>query len=90
MDCAKGHVFLCVNDIESRKWASSLVGTRKVLKVSNSESTSINQSIGRSVNETRESVIESELFSLLPDDHSVIIWKDGHYIKAEACYYLDQ
>lgn len=87
MDCAKAHVFLSINDPDTREWASRLIGTRKVLKIGNSQNHSKTESSGKSVSETREKIFEPEAFSLLPDDHSVIIWKSGHYIKGESCYY---
>jgi type IV secretory pathway TraG/TraD family ATPase VirD4 len=90
MDCAKAHCFLSINDPDTRSWASKLIGTRKVLKVSNSLNHSNSPTNGESVTEARENVFEPEAFSLLPDDHSVIIWKSGHYIKGKTCYYKDK
>lgn len=89
MDCAKAHVFLSVNDPDTRDWASRLIGTRKVLKVSTSHSKGTTETFSRSVSEDRANIFEPTAFSLLPDDHSVIIWKEGHYIKAKGCYYKD-
>ena len=87
MDCAKAHCFLSINDPDTRDWASRLIGTRKVLKVGNALSRSRTETDSRSVSEAREKIYEPEAFSLLPDDHSVVIWRSGHYVKGETCYY---
>ena len=87
MDCAKAHCFLSINDPDTRDWASRLIGTHKVLKIGNSQSHSTTETNSKTVSEAREKIFEPEAFSLLPDDHSVIIWKSGHFIKGETCYY---
>ena len=87
MDCAKAHCFLSINDPDTRDWASRLIGTHKVLKVGFSQNYNTEETNSKSITEIREKIFEPEAFSLLPDDHSVIIWKSGHFIKGETCYY---
>ena len=89
MDCAKGHCFLSVNDPDTRKWASRLIGAKKELRIGNSLSQSKQNSSGKSVSEVRENIYDPEEFSLLPDKHEVIIWLSGHHIKGKTCYYLE-
>jgi hypothetical protein len=63
--------------------------TKKVLKISNNDTKSKNHSTGRTVSEAEEPIIKPEEFSLLPKDHSVIVLKEGHFIKGTTCYYKD-
>ncbi len=88
MDCVKVHCFLSIMDPDTRDWASRLIGTRKILKISNSEQQTQNGSAGRSVSEAREKIFEPEAFGDLPNDDSLIIYYKGKYIKAEKTYYF--
>lgn len=88
MDCTKAHCFLSIMDPDTRDWASRLIGTKKCLKVSNSEQNSKNSSSGISITETREKIYEPESFGNLPNEDAVIIYYKGKYIKAEKTYYF--
>lgn len=88
MDCVKSHCFLSIMDPDTRKWASDLIGTKKVLKVSNSEQKSENTSSSRSITEAREYVFEPEEFGDLPNKDELIIYFKGKYIKAKKTYYF--
>lgn len=88
MDCVKVNCFLSIMDPDTRDWASRLIGTRKVLKISNSEQHSQNGTSGRSVTEAREKVFEPEEFGDLPNTDELIIYYKGKYIKAEKTYYF--
>ena len=88
MDCVKVNCFLSVMDPDTRDWASRLIGTRKVLKISNSEQQTQNGTVGRSVSETREKIFEPESFGDLPNTDELVIYYKGKYIKAEKTYYF--
>lgn len=88
MDCVKVNCFLSIMDPDTRDWASRLIGTRKVLKISNSEQQTQNGTSGRSVSEAREKVFEPEEFGDLPNADELIIYYKGKYIKAEKTYYF--
>lgn len=88
MDCVKVNCFLSIMDPDTRDWASRLIGTKKVLKISNSEQQSQNGSSGRSVTEAREKVFEPEEFGNLPNTNELIIYYNGKYIRAEKTYYF--
>lgn len=88
MDCVKVHAFLSIMDPDTRDWASRLIGTRKVLKLTNSISSNQDKTASRSATEAREKCFEPESFGLLPDDDSLIIYYFGHYIKAQKTYYF--
>lgn len=91
MDCTKAHCFLSIYDPDTRDWASRLIGTKKCLKVSNSLQTQKEDSSGSiSVSESREKIIEPELFGNLPNEDAVIIYYKGRYIKAEKTYYFKE
>ena len=88
MDCVKVNCFLSIMDPDTRDWASRLIGTRKVLKISNSEQQTQNGTTGRSVSEARERIFEPEAFGDLPNTDELIIYYKGKYIKAEKTYYF--
>lgn len=88
MDCARGHAFLSIQDPDTRDWASRLIGTRKVLKMGSSSDHKGEDSGSRSSSEDREKVFEPESFGLLPDDDSVVVYMDGHYVKGQKTYYF--
>ena len=88
MDCVKVNCFLSIMDPDTRDWASRLIGTRKVLKISNSEQQTQNGTSGRSVTEAREKVFEPEEFGDLPNTDELVIYYKGKYIKAEKTYYF--
>ena len=90
MDCVKINCFLSIMDPDTRDWASRLIGTRKVLNVSNSAQHSDKSSVGNNVSESREKIFEPETFGTLPNDDSLIIYYRGKYIKAEKTYYFKE
>lgn len=88
MDCVKVHCFLSIMDPDTRDWASRLIGTRKVLKISNLERTKRERDGKRTISEAREKIFEPECFGTLPNEDSLIIYYKGKYIKAEKTYYF--
>ena len=88
MDCARGHVIMSLQDPDTRDWASRLIGTRKVLRQGSSSDYKGEDSGSRSSSEDRERVFEPESFGLLPDDDSVVVYMDGHYVKGQKTYYF--
>ena len=88
MDCVKVNCFLSIMDPDTRDWASRLIGTKKVLKISNNEQQTQYGFSGRSVTEAREKVFEPEEFGDLPNTEELIIYYKGKYIKAEKTYYF--
>ncbi len=90
MDCAKIHCFMSSGDPDTREWASRLIGTRKILKISNSLSSNKESTSSRSVSEAEEKCINPEHFGILPDDDSLIIYYFGHYVKAKKTYYFGE
>lgn len=88
MDCVKVNCFLSIMDPDTRDWASRLIGTRKVLKISNSEQQTQNGTVGRSVSEAREKIFEPEAFGDLPNTDELVIYYKGKYVKAEKTFYF--
>lgn len=76
------------NDINSSKVFSDTFGTKKVLKISNSETMSQNNSTGRSTQETTEKVFLPEHFGDLPSQNKMVIYFKGKYCEATKlnCY----
>lgn len=79
---------MSLQDPSTRDWASRLVGTRKVLRQGSSSGRKGDDEGSRSSSEDREPVFEPEAFGLLPDDDSVVIYLDGHYVKGKKTYYF--
>lgn len=81
-------VILGSNDINSSKVFSETFGTKKVLKISNSESNSGDKTSGKSVQETREPVFYPEDFGDLPSQDKMIIYFKGKYCECKKlnCY----
>ena len=88
MDCVKVNCFLSVMDPDTRDWASRLIGSKKVLSVSNAEQNSSTGHSSRTVSEKRERIYEPESFGDLPNDDSLIVYMNGKYVKAEKTYYF--
>lgn len=94
IDCVTTFCFLSIQEVATRKWASDLIGTHRVLKISNSLSNggrgAVNE--GRSVNEEREPIIFPEEFGSLKDTSNnkdeIIIYSQGKYIRADKQYYF--
>lgn len=81
-------IILGSNDIASSKVFSDTFGTRNVLKISNSETMSQNNSVGRSVQEATEKVFLPEYFGDLPSQGKMIIYFKGKYLECDKlnCY----
>lgn len=81
-------IILGSNDINSSKVFSDTFGKKKVLKISNSETTSQNNTTGRSVQEATEKVFEPEYFGDLSANNKMIIYFKGKYCEATKlnCY----
>lgn len=88
MDCVKVNCFLSIMDPDTRDWASRLIGTRKILKLSNSLHEGEQISTGNSITEDRERIFEPEAFGNLPNEDAIIIYYKGKYIKAEKTYFF--
>lgn len=76
------------NDINSSKVFSETIGTKKVLKISNSESSSKDAPVSRSVQEAREPVFYPEDFGDLPSERKMVIYFKGKYCACTKlnCY----
>lgn len=81
-------IILGSNDIASSKVFSDTFGTRKVLKISNSETMSHNNTVGRSVQEATEKVFLPEYFGDLPSQGKMIVYFKGKYLECDKlnCY----
>ncbi len=81
-------IILGSNDINSSKTFSDTFGIKKVLKISNSETTSKNDSTGRSIQEATEKVFPPEYFGDLPAQNKMIIYFKGKYLECNKlnCY----
>ena len=81
-------IILGSNDINSSKVFSDTFGKKKVLKISNSETTSQNNTTGRSIQEATEKVFEPEYFGDLSSNHKMIIYFKGKYCECQKlnCY----
>lgn len=94
IDCVTTFCFLSIQEVATRKWASDLIGTHRVLKISNSLNNGKqgSQNSGRSVNEAREPIIFPEEFGSLKDPANnkdeLIIYSQGKYIRADKQYYF--
>ena len=82
-NCTYQLILSCI-DATSQKYFSELIGTKKVLKVSNSISSENNP--GKSVLETREPIFRPEDFGDLKDN--LVIYYNGKYTLAKkiSCY----
>lgn len=95
IDCVTTFCFLSIQEVTTREWASKLIGSKKVLKISNNlNNTSIGTSTsGQSVQEAMEQIIRPEEFGNLVDrDHGkdeIIIYSQGHYIRLDKQYYFN-
>lgn len=81
-------IILGSNDFNSSKMFSDTFGYRKVLKISNSETRSQNNSNGRSIQETTEKIFPPEHFGDLPSEGKMIIYFKGKYCECNKlnCY----
>lgn len=91
IDCVNTFAFLGIQETETRKWASDLIGTRKVLHITNNiNMTSNTHQTGRSVTETREPIIQPESFGSLKNDNKdeLIVYHKGTYITLKKIYHF--
>ena len=81
-------IILGSNDINTGKLYSETFGTKKVLKVSNTETASLNNSSGQTIQEAREPVFYPEDFGDLPARKQAIIYFKGKHCLCEKlnCY----
>lgn len=81
-------IILGSNDINSSKVFSDTFGFKKVLKISNSETMSQNNTTGRSVQEATEKVFSPEHFGDLSAENKMIIYFKGKYVECQKlnCY----
>ena len=93
IDCVTTFCFLSIQEVQTREWASKLIGNRKVLRISNSlsDGTNGNKNTGRSVQEAIEPIFQPADFGNLIDRDNdrdeIIIYSQGKYIKADKQYY---
>lgn len=94
IDCVTTFCFLSIQEVQTREWASKLIGCKKVLRISNSLSNGANGSknIGKSVQEAIEPIFQPADFGNLIDRENgrdeIIIYSQGKYIKADKQYYF--
>ena len=95
IDCVTTFCFLSIQEVETREWASKLIGNKKVLRISNSLNDGFNgnKSSGRSVQEAIEPIFQPADFGNLIDRNNgrdeIIIYSGGKYIKANKQYYFN-
>ena len=91
IDCVTTFCFLSIQEVATRKWASDLIGTHKVLKISNSLNEAT-KNAGKSVSEAREPIVYPEEFGSLKDPDEgrdeLIIYSQGKYLRADKQYYF--
>jgi type IV secretory pathway TraG/TraD family ATPase VirD4 len=85
MDTCAYYGILSVQDVQTREYFSKLIGTHKVLRISNNLEDST-QKTGRSVQEAREPIFQPEEFGSL--GNYLVIYANGKYIKAEKTFYF--
>lgn len=94
IDCVTTFAFLSIQEVQTREWASKLIGNKKVLRISNSlnNGTNGNENTGRSVQESIEPIFQPADFGNLIDEQAgrdeIIIYSKGKYIKADKQYYF--
>ena len=94
MDCARGHAFLSIMDVDTQKWASELIGKHKVLSLSSNQGDSsslqrVGYNTGFSYSDHEEPFFEPDCFSRLVDEKAVVIWIAGRHIRAEKTFYYE-
>lgn len=93
IDCVTTFVFLSIQEVQTREWASKLIGNQKVLRIANSISNERqgHQNTSRSVQETIEPIFQPADFGNLIDEKNgrdeLIIYSKGRYVKANKIYY---
>lgn len=76
-------VILGSNDIESSKNFSQMFGSKKILKVGNSQN---GENVGTSVQEATDRVYQPEEFGDLPSEGKLILYAKGKYAKLDKVY----
>ena len=81
-------IILGSNDINSSKVFSDMFGSKKVLKISNSETFSQNNTSSRSIQESTEKVFLPEYFGDLSFESKMVIYFKGKYCECKKlnCY----
>lgn len=93
IDCVTTFAFLSIQEVQTREWASKLIGNKKVLRIGNSLNNGMNgnKNTGRSVQEAIEPIFQPAEFGNLIDKDTgrdeIIIYSQGKYIKANKQYY---
>lgn len=93
IDCTSTFCFLSIQEVETREWATKLIGNKKVLCISNSisEDSKGSSSTGRSVHESSEPIIpEAEWGNLIDPERGkdeMIVYSKGKYIRTNKIYY---
>ena len=92
IDCMRYFVIMSAQDVATREFFQKLLGMRKILKQSYSESLGIGQyntkkdsgSGSQSESESEEYIFKQEDFSNL--GKKLIVYADGNYILCDKCY----
>lgn len=96
IDCVTTFCFLSIQEVETREWASKLIGEKKVLKLSNSvnDGTNGKSNTGKSCQEAKEPIIAPADFGNLVDKQNgrdeLVISSQGKYIIADKIYYFQK
>lgn len=88
IDCCATLLFFKIQDTETRKWAAEFIGTRKVLKASNSLDKNKLQRKNKSYSESREAIFQPEDFGDLGDG-KVLVCNGGKYVLADIVKYYE-
>lgn len=94
IDCVTTFAFLSIQEVQTREWASKLIGTKKVLKSGSNENLNGNgsQNSGHSSQEDREPIFQPADFGNLIDKATgrdeIIVYTQGKYIKLNKQYYF--
>lgn len=81
MDCCQNISIMSMQDPDSRRWAQSLIGSKKVIKVSTSVGGKYDSQAGRSTQEVLEPIFQPEDFGNLGS--KVLIYMNGRYVIAD-------
>lgn len=95
VDCATHFLFLSVQDVETREWASKLIGEKKDLRLTKSVNSNGNSSTtSRSTAEVWDPIIRPADFGSLMDPDKgkdeLVIYSGGKYLIADKSYYFKE
>lgn len=88
IDCCASLLFFKIQDTVTRKWASDFIGTKRVLKKSNSLTYRDACNRSTSYSESREAIFQPEDFGDLGKD-KVLISDSGKYVLADIVKYYE-